>query len=117
AVGIGGPIIGIYSISSPGGYQLLGRTIFIYDQQRRNRVFKENPVLLQLADRIKFSQVTDEQIEEIRRKIVEDTYRYRITNYELFSVRKYVEFLNSVENESKEFLEKQEQARKSVSAP
>lgn len=117
AVGIGGPCIAIYSISSPGGYQLLGRTILIYDQQQRNRVFRENPVLLRLADRITFSPVTDEQLEEIRRKIVEDTYRYRITNYELFSVRKYVEFLNNVATEAKEFLEKQEQARKSVSAP
>jgi allophanate hydrolase subunit 1 len=39
AVGIAGPCLAIYPVPSPGGYQLIGRTIPIYDAQQRNPAF------------------------------------------------------------------------------
>ncbi|NKX51193.1 carboxyltransferase domain-containing protein, partial [Arthrobacter deserti] len=36
AIGLGGPCYSIYPVESPGGYQLLGRTLPVYDIQQRN---------------------------------------------------------------------------------
>ncbi len=57
ALGIGGPCYAIYPVESAGGYQLLGRTVPIYDLQARNAVFRENPLLLRAGDRVKFHRV------------------------------------------------------------
>lgn len=49
SVGIGGSQTGIYPFASPGGWQLLGRTsIALFD------LSKENPVLLQAGDQVRF---------------------------------------------------------------
>src|SRR5207249_4844852 len=61
AVGIGGPCVAIYPVASPGGYQLFGRTIPIFDLQQRNPAFKANPILLKPADRIQWVRVTDDE--------------------------------------------------------
>ena len=62
AVGIGGPCVAIYPVASPGGYQLFGRTIPIFDLQQRNPAFRDNPILLKPADRIRWVRVTDEEV-------------------------------------------------------
>lgn len=49
SVGIGGSQTGIYPFASPGGWQLLGQTsIKLFD------LSKENPVLLQAGDQVRF---------------------------------------------------------------
>ena len=93
AFGIGGPIVAIYPIESPGGYQLLGRSIPIYDLKQRNPVFKKNPVLFQPADRVEWETVGDDELEEIRKEVFDGTYRYKVYPYESFSVNKYLDFL------------------------
>ncbi|MBO0887703.1 carboxyltransferase domain-containing protein, partial [Candidatus Bathyarchaeota archaeon] len=75
AFGIGGPVLAIYPIESPGGYQLLGRTVPIYDLKQRNPAFKDNPVLLKPADRVRLTRVTDEDLQEIRRRVFDGTFR------------------------------------------
>jgi urea carboxylase len=112
AFGIGGPVVAIYSIESPGGYQLLGRSVPIYDLKQRNPIFKKNPVLLQPGDRIEWETVTEEELNQIRNDIFNGTYRYKVYPYESFNVRKYVEFLNDIKQEAQEFAKKAEEARK-----
>jgi inhibitor of KinA len=50
---------GIYSMESPGGWQILGRTpVRLFDPE------KEPPVLLQMGDRVQFFQISEKEFEE-----------------------------------------------------
>ena len=56
SVGIAGEQTGIYSVESPGGWQIIGRTpIKLYDPER------ERPVLLEAGQYIKFKAITGEE--------------------------------------------------------
>jgi inhibitor of KinA len=56
SVGIGGSQTGVYSIDSPGGWQLIGRTATrLFDVERNP------PVLLKLGDRVRFRAITIEE--------------------------------------------------------
>ena len=117
AFGIGGPIVAIYPIESPGGYQLLGRSIPIYDLKQRNPVFKKNPVLFQPADRIEWETVSDEELEEIRREAFDGAYRYKVYPYESFSVKKYLDFMEDTKEDAQAFAKRAEEARKGIAFP
>ena len=50
---------GIYSMESPGGWQILGRTpVRLFDPE------KEPPTLLQMGDRVQFFQISEKEFEE-----------------------------------------------------
>jgi allophanate hydrolase subunit 1 len=117
AVGIGGPCVAIYPVASPGGYQLFGRTIPIFDLQQRNPAFRENPILLKPADRIQWVPVSDAELESIRAQVMDGSYRYRIVAYETLSVRSYVAFLDSIRDEAAAFQKRQADAVKHVAIP
>jgi urea carboxylase len=117
AVGIGGPCVAIYPVASPGGYQLFGRTIPIFDLKQRNPAFRDNPILLKPADRIQWVRVTDEELEAIREQVYAGTYRYKIVPYEALHVKSYLEFLGSIKDEVAAFHERQGGAVKHVAIP
>ncbi len=117
AFGIGGPIVAIYPIESPGGYQLLGRSIPIYDLKQQNPAFSKNPVLLQPADRLEWETVSDAELDEIRKDVFSGTYRYKVFPYESFSVKKYLDFLDETKEEARAFMLKTEEARKHIASP
>ncbi|MEO6002180.1 MAG: 5-oxoprolinase subunit PxpB [Opitutus sp.] len=56
SVGIGGQQTGIYPLSSPGGWQLIGRT-----PKPLLQLASENPALLRVGDRVQFFQITPEE--------------------------------------------------------
>ncbi|CAN6632044.1 urea amidolyase [Trichomonascus vanleenenianus] len=58
AVGIGGMYMCIYTMDSPGGYQLVGRTIPIWDKLMLNRP-NQQPWLLNQFDQIEFYPVSE----------------------------------------------------------
>ncbi|MFP3888234.1 5-oxoprolinase subunit PxpB [Priestia filamentosa] len=63
SVGIAGMQTGVYPISTPGGWQLIGQTpiqLFLPNQNP--------PSLLQAGDRVKFVSISQEEYEEIKRK-------------------------------------------------
>src|SRR5437899_1402061 len=65
--------------------------------------------LIQLAhvgDRIRFYAIGEEEYFQIEKEVQEGTYRYRITSYDLFSMRKYLEFLEEVREDSEMELRK-----------
>ncbi len=117
AFGIGGPIVAVYPIESPGGYQLLGRSVPIYDLKQRNPAFKKNPVLLQPADRIEWATVTNDELDEIRKEIFDGSYRYKIYPYESLNVKKYLEFMAETKEDAETFAKKTEEARRHVQSP
>ena len=117
AVGIGGPCVAIYPVQSPGGYQLFGRTIPIFDLKQQNPAFKTNPILLKPADRIQWIPVSDAELESLRDKVSDGTYRYKIVGYEALNVKAYLAFLDSIKGEAASFQARQAEAVKRVAIP
>lgn len=67
-VGIGGAYMCIYGMEGPGGYQLFGRTIQVWNSWRQTDAFAEGkPWLLRFFDRIRFFPVSHEELVEWRR--------------------------------------------------
>lgn len=113
AVGIGGAFICIYPMESPGGYQLVGRTISIWNTEQNGPVFREAPWLLRFFDRIQFDQVSEDELETIRTEMHNGGYEVRIEPG-TFSVREYNEFLRTVNEEAISVKERQEEAARSA---
>jgi len=84
-VGIGGAYMCIYGMEGPGGYQLFGRTIQVWNTWRQTDAFIEGkPWLLRFFDQIRFFPVSAEELTEWRRdfplgrrqiRIEEETFR------------------------------------------
>lgn len=56
SVGIAGKQTGIYPLNSPGGWQIIGKTpVKLFDKE------KDDPVLLQPGDEIKFYSITEDE--------------------------------------------------------
>lgn len=90
AVGLGGPCVAIYPVESPGGYQLFGRSLPVYDLRGRNAVFREDPLLLRPGDRVRFHRVSEGELMQLFTDVRNDRYRYEITE-QTFDVGQYLE--------------------------
>ena len=67
-VGIGGAYMCIYGMEGPGGYQLFGRTIQVWNTWRQTDAFTDGkPWLLRFFDQIRFFPVSAEDLVEWRR--------------------------------------------------
>jgi len=66
AVGIGGAYMCIYGMEGPGGYQLFGRTIQVWNTWNRTPAFKDRPWLLDFFDQIRFHLVSPAELAEAR---------------------------------------------------
>ena len=67
-VGIGGAYMCIYGMEGPGGYQLFGRTIQVWNSWRQTDAFRDGkPWLLRFFDRIRFFPVSADELTEWRR--------------------------------------------------
>jgi urea carboxylase len=67
AVGIGGSYLCIYGIEGPGGYQLLGRTLPMWDRAGRSPDFEPGrPWLMRAFDQLRFVPVSSAQLEHLR---------------------------------------------------
>ncbi|MER2252249.1 urea carboxylase [Methylorubrum podarium] len=79
AVGIGGAYMCIYGMEGPGGYQLFGRTIQIWNTWRMTREFvPDHPWLLRPFDRIRFVPVSHAELTEARAAFPHGAYPIRI---------------------------------------
>jgi urea carboxylase len=67
-VGIGGAYMCIYGMEGPGGYQLFGRTVQVWNSWRQTQAFRDGkPWLLRFFDRIRFFPVSHEELTDWRR--------------------------------------------------
>src|SRR5206468_11265593 len=98
-------------------YQCCGRAIPIFDSKQRNTAFKMNPILGERADRIQWVPVSDAELESIREKVYDGTYRYKIVAYEALNVKSYLGFLDSIKSEIAAFQKRQPVAVKHVAIP
>ncbi|SEM91346.1 urea carboxylase [Gemmobacter aquatilis] len=78
AVGIGGAYMCIYGMEGPGGYQLVGRTIQMWNTWRRTPAFAQNPWLLDFFDQIRFFPVSHDELTEARAAFPHGGYPVRI---------------------------------------
>jgi urea carboxylase len=78
AVGIGGAYMCIYGMEGPGGYQLFGRTIQVWNTWRKTPAFAKSPWLLDFFDQIRFFPVSHDELMEARDAFPHGEYPVRI---------------------------------------
>lgn len=110
AVGIGGAYMCVYGMEGPGGYQLVGRTVQVWNTNRVTRTFAEGtPWSLRFFDQIRFYPVTTEELQELRRDILHGGFDPRIEETE-FNLARHEEFLSSISSGIAAFKERQTRA-------
>ncbi|WP_296709624.1 urea carboxylase [Rhodoblastus sp.] len=93
AVGIGGAYMCVYGMEGPGGYQLFGRTIQMWNSWRSTREFAPGaPWLLRFFDQIRFFPVSAEELLEARAAFPHGAFPLEIEETE-FSYADYQAFL------------------------
>jgi urea carboxylase len=103
AVGIGGAYLCVYGMEGPGGYQLVGRTLQMWNTYRATPEFQPGtPWLLRYFDQIRFFPVSAEELLEIRDGFPHGHYPLRIEEHP-FCLREYHEFLGSIESSAADF--------------
>jgi urea carboxylase len=93
AVGIGGAYMCVYGMEGPGGYQLFGRTIQMWNSWRSTPEFEPGkPWLLRFFDQIQFYPVSAKELLEAREAFPHGKYPLTIEPT-LFSFGDYKAFL------------------------
>ncbi|MBA2660631.1 MAG: 5-oxoprolinase/urea amidolyase family protein [Nitrosospira sp.] len=93
AAGIGGAYMCVYGMESPGGYQLVGRTVQMWNSHNQTKDFKDGkPWLLRFFDQVRFYPVTEEELIQMRRDFLSGTFSLRIEESN-FSLKQYNNFL------------------------
>jgi urea carboxylase len=110
AVGIGGAYMCIYGMEGPGGYQLVGRTVQVWNTHRVTRTFVEGtPWSLRFFDQIRFYPVSTDELANLRRDILHGVFNPQIEESE-FDLARYEEFLASIHPSAAAFKEQQAHA-------
>jgi urea carboxylase len=78
AVGIGGAYMCIYGMEGPGGYQLFGRTVQVWNTWARKGAFRDRPWLLDFFDQIRFHLVSPAELAEARTAFPHGAYPLKI---------------------------------------
>jgi allophanate hydrolase subunit 1 len=115
-VGLGGPCYAIYPVESPGGYQIFGRSLPVYDLQGRNAVFRENPLLLRPGDRVRFYPVEEQELLDLFEDVRSDRYVYDITE-QPFDVGGFLDSVERLSAESDERRRRREEASATTPIP
>jgi urea carboxylase/allophanate hydrolase len=89
AVGIGGMYMCIYAMDSPGGYQLVGRTIPIWDKLMLSH---NQPWLLSQFDQIEFYPVSEKELDRRCQEVVNGRYAVDVEE-SVFDFGAYQEWL------------------------
>ena len=100
-VGIGGAYMCIYGMEGPGGYQLFGRTLQVWNTYRQTDFFTGGrPWLLRFFDRVRFFPVSHEELTRIRRDFPLGRYEIEV-EHDTFKLSEYHAFRASIEEEAK----------------
>ena len=92
-VGIGGAYMCIYGMEGPGGYQLFGRTIQVWNSYRQTTEFTNGqPWLLRFFDQIRFFPVSHAELTDWRRDFPFGRRSLRIQS-DVFRLADYRKFL------------------------
>jgi urea carboxylase len=93
AVGIGGAYLCVYGMEGPGGYQFVGRTVQMWNRYRTTREFEPGkPWLLRFFDEIRFYEVSEAELAELRADFIAGRARLKIEE-SVFDLGAYNRFL------------------------
>ncbi len=110
AVGIGGAYMCIYGMEGPGGYQLVGRTLPIWNRWNVTADFKaDTPWLLRLFDQIRYYPVTADELVQMRADFIQGKFKLKIEET-TFSLKDYNQFLSQESASINAFKTKQQAA-------
>ena len=110
AVGIGGAYMCVYGMEGPGGYQLVGRTVQVWNTYHSTKMFPHGtPWSLRFFDQIRFYPVSSEELLDLRGRILHGGFDLK-TDESRFNLREYQEFLRSIEPEARAFRSRQQEA-------
>ncbi|ADU67923.1 urea carboxylase [Pantoea sp. At-9b] len=106
-VGIGGMYMCIYGMDSPGGYQLVGRTLPIWNKFLKNDQFAaDEPWLLHFFDQVRFYPVSEAELTQLRDDFREGRAHIRIEET-LFDFAAHQQFLDDNASAIAEFRARQ----------
>ncbi|CAL5223800.1 g6371 [Coccomyxa viridis] len=106
-VSFGGSFMAIYPMESPGGYQLVGRSLPIWNTFGRVGPFAPaKPWLFETFDQIKFDIVSEAELEKLRLQFQKGQLQIRIEPT-TFDMREYNAFVGSVAEETKRWRQRQ----------
>jgi urea carboxylase len=109
-VGIGGVYMCIYGMDSPGGYQLVGRTVPIWNKFMRNSNFSDKkPWLLRFFDEVRFYPMEEKELDEFRHDFRRGKVNVKIEDHR-FNLKEYHTFLETHQTDINQFLERQKKA-------
>jgi urea carboxylase len=78
-VGLGGSSISLYSVATPGGFQMVGRlAVPIYQPRPTLPAFEDSPTLLRPGDRIVLRAIGLDELTAIGEEVARGSYRYAI---------------------------------------
>lgn len=103
SVGIGGAYMCVYGMEGPGGYQLVGRTVQMWNRDRSTLDFPAGkPWLLRLFDQIRFYPVSDEELTQMRADFPQGRFHVKTTETTL-RLSEYQAFLAQNQSTIKAF--------------
>lgn len=108
SVGIGGSYLCVYGMEGPGGYQFVGRTLQMWNRYSKTAEF-EKPWLLRFFDQIRFYEVSNEELTEIRSNFPQGRYPLKIEK-SYFSLSEYQGFIDDNRDDINGFREMRENA-------
>jgi urea carboxylase len=103
AVGIGGAFLCVYGIEGPGGYQLVGRTVQVWNAA------EDPPWRLRHFDQLRFELVGEAELQELRMESDAGSWRPRTTPVS-FSLREHQRFVAEHRTEIEAFTTRREAA-------
>jgi len=110
AVGIGGAYMCVYGMEGPGGYQLVGRTVQVWNTHRSTQTFPPGtPWSLRFFDQIRFYPVSGEELLDLRSRILHGGFDLKIEE-NTFNLHEYQAFLSSISKETEVFRKRQQEA-------
>lgn len=110
AVGIGGAYMCVYGMESPGGYQLVGRTVQMWNTHQQTKDFKDGkPWLLRFFDQVRFYPVTESELVKLRKDFLSGNFNLQIEESS-FSLAQYNAFLRENASAIEVFKTKQKAA-------
>nr|MBX2857978.1 urea carboxylase [Cellvibrionaceae bacterium] len=108
SVGIGGAYLCVYGMEGPGGYQFVGRTLQMWNRHKSTADFSQ-PWLLRFFDQIKFFEVSEDELQHIRREFPKGRYRIETEHSEI-SLTEYETFLQRNQASINAFTQRRERA-------
>jgi urea carboxylase len=109
-VGIGGAYLCVYGMEGPGGYQLVGRTVQMWNTHCSTPDYEPgSPWLLRFFDQIRFFPVSAGELVEMRAAFPHGRYHVDVEPIE-FSLHEHAAFTRAIETDAASFRRRRQQA-------